>query len=368
MLQLTRNFRDYVLYLRRRQLIRRDWQAHYTKMFALHPDYRRPVVRDVEGAHRDRWQPFWRRLSLDTLRVCAGISGRAEPRVVPEEVFTADIEHCLNRLDWAPFFAHKSFYSLFLPADVFPDVLMHRIGGDYFHSTGQPIDPADVGARIQDFEYPLVCKPSTDSSGGKNVCFPAGPEELRDRLAALDNCVVQRLIRQHSFLDQFNSYGLNTLRVYTYKSVTTGDIHVLNATLRMGRGGSLDNVTSGGIFCYVHPDGRLHHYAVDKYGGKLTSHPDTGVCFAGPLTIPEFAAMKLLAVRLAARLPLVRVAGWDVVLDRDGRWRCIEVNLAGNTIRFAQYAGQPFFGDFTDEVIDYCLSHPRRQRAVRKVY
>jgi hypothetical protein len=61
------------------------------------------------------------------------------------------------------------------------------------------------------------------------------------------------------------------------------------------------------------------------------------------------------------------LAGWDMSLDDQGRWRCIEVNLEGNTIRFAQYAGQPFFGEFTDEVIDYCLHHPRRQRATSKV-
>jgi hypothetical protein len=39
------------------------------------------------------------------------------------------------------------------------------------------------------------------------------------------------------------------------------------------------------------------------------------------------------------------------------------VNLNSHTIRFAQYAGQPFFGDFTGEVVRYCSVHPHLRRA-----
>jgi len=155
---------------------------------------------------------------------------------------------------------------------------------------------------------------------------------------------------------------LNTLRVYTYKSVASDRIHVLNVALRMGRGGSLDNLTAGGIACYVRPDGRLNTYAVDNYGAKFDRHPDSGLPFGPNALIPAFSSLLDLTRELAAALPMIRIAGWDMSLDPEGRWRCIEVNLSGHSIRFAQYAGQPFFGELTDEVIHYCLRHPRRRR------
>ena len=368
MLQFTRSVRDYVLYLRRRRTIQRDWHKRHARIYADCPTYRRPVDAASEAAHQQLWQPFSRRVALDTLRVCGNASGLADPRVVPEDVFAVDIEPRLNRVDWAPFFSHKSFCSHFFAPDLFPETYFHRTGGDYFDRTGRPIDSADIGALAQDLPYPLVCKPSTDTFGGKGVSFPRDAEELRARLAAPGDVVVQAIVRQHPFLDEFNRHGLNTLRVYTYRSVTTGVVHVLHAALRMGRNGSLDNETAGGIVCYVHPNGRLHDYAVDKHGKKFAAHPDTGIAFSADLQIPDFGIMKQLLTEAAARIPHMRLAGWDATLDASGRWRCVEVNLAGLTTRFAQYAGQPFFGDFTDEVIAFCRNHPRYQRVSQRMF
>lgn len=61
---------------------------------------------------------------------------------------------------------------------------------------------------------------------------------------------------------------------------------------------------------------------------------------------------------MARDLFLIRLASLDVFLDRENNWRVLEVNLSGQTIRFSQYGGEPFFGRFTDEVIEYCRSRP----------
>jgi hypothetical protein len=134
----------------------------------------------------------------------------------------------------------------------------------------------------------------------------------------------------------------------------------------MGRGGSLDNETAGGIVCFLAPDGRLNSYAVDKHAGRFDEHPDSGVRFAEG-AIPNCATLWDRARGLGSRLPYMRLAGWDFYLDRTDEWRCLEVNLAWHTIRFAQYAGHPFFGSFTEEVRDYCASHPLVRRALWRV-
>ena len=45
----------------------------------------------------------------------------------------------------------------------------------------------------------------------------------------------------------------------------------------------------------------------------------------------------------------------DLCFDKNSKWRVVEVNTKGITIRFSQYGGKPFFGDFTEEVIEYSI-------------
>jgi hypothetical protein len=109
----------------------------------------------------------------------------------------------------------------------------------------------------------------------------------------------------------------------------------------------------------------LNEFAMNKYGQKLDRHPNTGMVFAAS-TLPDYGGLVALARLLGSRLPFIRLAGWDLCLRRDCGWRCIETSLQGRTIRFAQYAGEPFFAGFTQEVVEYCLRHPRlRSAAVR---
>jgi len=123
----------------------------------------------------------------------------------------------------------------------------------------------------------------------------------------------------------------------------------------MGRGGSLDNETSGGIHCRIGHDGMLEEYALDKYGTKYTVHPDTKTPFNR--MIPELEKLKNQSLRVAEKLFYTRIAGLDACYDRDGNWRMIEVNTNSHTIRSSQYWGVPFFREFTDEVIEHCTKN-----------
>ena len=102
----------------------------------------------------------------------------------------------------------------------------------------------------------------------------------------------------------------------------------------------------------------MNSYAVDKYAGKYWEHPDSRVGFSEDEHIPDYEAMVSLALRIAERLPLIRLASLDLCLDRDSGWRILEINLFSQTIRFAQYAGVPFFGEYTEEVVEYCEKFP----------
>ncbi len=47
-----------------------------------------------------------------------------------------------------------------------------------------------------------------------------------------------------------------------------------------------------------------------------------------------------------------RLVSIDMALDTNEKWRCIELTPFGQTMKFAQDAGEPFFGKFTDEIIN----------------
>ena len=341
------------LRIRRWRAIDHDWAARHKLVYLNNPLYATPCSSDVERAHLDLWKPIGRRPKMDTLRICANISGRLDIRIVPEELFACEVEDALRPATWAATVAHKSLYGRFFPQQLFPRSFLHRINGEYYDS-GLTIVPTDEAARLaRGLPYPVIVKPNWGSSGGVGVSIAATEKDLLGELAVRSDCVVQEYLYQHPYFQQFNSSGINSVRLYTYRSPQSGRVHILNHALRMGKGGSLDNETAGGIVCYFADGGRLNMYAVDKYGRKYMDHPDTNICFADATPVPSLGNLYEIAIALSNTIP-IRLAGWDFCMDLEGRWRCLEVNVQGNTIRFSQYAGIPFFGDLTEEVIECC--------------
>jgi hypothetical protein len=347
-----------LLHLRVRQLSKQNWRVRYKKVFKQYPEYRRPCSQSVESEHLAMWRALRPDINLDTVRLCAALSGRPNSAIIPEEVYVSEVERCLNRHSEAAYLNNKSFFNRWMPGAIFPQVFIHNIEGEFYNTNYQLLDPTSLEELLDSLPYPVVLKPSLGPGGGRGVCFPTDKTALKQQMRGKEDYIVQERIRQHEFLEQFNRHGLNTFRVYTYKSVITNEVHVLIAALRMGKGGSLDNETAGGILCPLTNDGVFTPYAVDKWATKYFKHPDTGIEFAAVGQMPQFDGMTKLVKQVARELYRTRLIGMDACLDTNGHWRMIEVNLFGHAPRFAQYGGFPFFGRFTQEVIEYCRKHP----------
>lgn len=330
-----------------------QWNRRYKKVFALNPDYKAPAEKSIEEAHLQYWRPYKSRINLSTLRVTKNISGISDPRIMPEEIFKSDIELTLNNTSAVEYLSFKSFYNRWFPGGAFPYDYFHNINGEWLDHDLNTVSFNVIKAMAKELDYPVVLKPNRDSLGGKNIFFPPNADELICLIKNRKNFLVQEKITQHPFFNQFNPHGLNTLRVYVYRSVKDNHLHILNIALRMGVGGSLDNETAGGIVVRVRKDGFLNGFALDKYGVKYLSHPDTGVNFNQKL--PDFDALPKLAMKIAHKIFFARLVGLDLCYDENQIWRMIEINISGATIRFAQYHGALFFDEFSDEVYDYCL-------------
>jgi hypothetical protein len=178
--------------------------------------------------------------------------------------------------------------------------------------------------------------------------------DVLDYCLKKQNIVIQELIHQHEYFRKFNPGSINTVRVYVYKSVSDNEWKFLFAALRMGKDGSMDNETSGGIFTTINNFGMMNDYAVDKFCTKFKTHPNSGYSFNE--VIPDFDQLIANSLFLANQIYLSRLIGLDMCYDKNHIWRAIEVNTTGHTTRFAQYAGQPFFGKYSNEIIEYCIN------------
>ncbi len=312
--------------------------------------FRNSLETKVIDKYIARWSPLGKKVEVDTFLLCYNLSGKIDYDIVPENIFCVLLEPLLNPYKEVSFFAMKNiYYKWFSDNKLFPKAYFHKIDGLYFDSDLVPINDIKSFINMSDFVFPIVLKASKDTYGGIGVRFANSRHEIFELLCEFDFFVCQEKLTQNTDLNQINTFGLNTIRVCLYRTIN-GKFVVLNHSIRFGVGGALDNETAGGIVCNISHEGVLNHYAVDKYANKFYEHPDTCVKFK-EVKIPLFNQLLETSLMLANELIACNLVSLDMVLDAAGAWRCVEVNLEGQTIRFAQYAGSGFFGSYTDEVL-----------------
>jgi len=311
------------------------------------------LLSDKQQEHQNKWQPLNEQFSMDTLNVCYSISGNDSSEFVPEELFEGVIEKKLNAK--APLFLqHKSFYNRLFPNSTFIKDYFHKMDGFYFSNEHNQLSNDELQLNIDSVDFPLIVKKSIDTAGGRDVNFVNNKSELLKAINLYDDLVVQPILKPHPYFQKFHDFGLNTIRACLYRSVKTGKVHLLNTTLRMGRDGHLDNETQGGLVCNIQKNGKLNEFVVDKYGAKFLEHPNSKIIFADAEGIPAFNELEQISISTAEKIPYANLISLDLAMDEAGDWKLIEIGLEFQTIRFAQYAGHPFFGEFTNEVIEYC--------------
>ncbi len=339
-------------YARARRGARVAWAWRFKQVFSSNPQLRAEPPGELLKQHMAVWSGFRRKVNLSDLKICANGNDHCDPRIVPEEIFVADIEPTLNGRTDLSLLANKSLYYKLYDPTPFPKAFFHQIYGRRYDAEFSPMDRRDLDGLLSALPYPVLSKPSRGTAGGVGVSISQNPEQLRAQMAQYPDLVIQEIIQQDAFFRRFNHHGLNTIRVNLYRSVSDDSLKFLNCALRMGVGGSLDNETDGGIVCHIDSEGYLTGTARDKFAVPFKCHPDTKLQFLE--AIPHFTEMKELALETGEQIPYGRLFSLDLCLDDSGHWRIIEINMHGQTIRFSQYAGIPFFGGHTEEVIEYC--------------
>ncbi len=324
---------------------------------------------EILSSYRKLWKTAGYKADPAWLKMYGNISGNWDHRYIPETLYYIVAEPCLNNKSFSKCFSDKNLSSLFIGEFELPCILASNIEGVYY----------DEGFNINDFQHikeqifsqkEFIIKPATDSGGGKDVTlwktegeklisskgevltFPGLLEKYRK------NFVIQKVIDQHPFYKQFNDSSVNTLRVFTYRSPVTEEVHLLHYILRVGAPGMVtDNQASGGFACGVTKDGKLSGVAVDKKGNRYNSI--NGIVLDKNLRLEFFDEISDTVKRAARKFYYSRLLGFDICVDKDGKIIIIEVNNQNNEINFYQMTEGPLFGEYTGEVVDWCAKNRR---------
>ncbi|MHC5353695.1 sugar-transfer associated ATP-grasp domain-containing protein [Myroides sp. LJL115] len=313
------------------------------------------LTKTEKSQYIEKWKIIDTNVDIDTVSICKALSGKFDVNIVPDYLYNTFFEPKLNNRREVYFLEVKNNYNRWFKGDYFPKLYLNKIGGSFYTMEGMEVIDSNDYLLKHDLVFPLVCKPSLDTYGGAGVQFVNNYEELDSAISVSDNLVIQEKIVQHEAINQISS-SINTVRVCLLKLPRNSEeVVVLNSSLRMGVDGGLDNESGNGIVCRLDSKGNFNNFALNKKGIKFETHPNTSFLFEGA-SLPYYKEMADVAIAITKQIPFANVVSLDMCLDNNSNWRCIEVNLFGQSIRFSQYAGYGFFGEYTDEVIANCLN------------
>lgn len=258
-------------------------------------------------------------------------------------------EHVLN-LRWSAFFLqHKGNLKYIIPAKNRPVTILQKIDGHIVYEDNTELTQEEaLGILSRKAEF--VYKIAMGTGGGRGV-RKVSPEDNIAELFGPNDLIFQEVVRQSSFLAQFNADSVNTFRLLTLN--INGNCTLLSSFLRMGAKGSfVDNLCSGGgVLVGISQDGKLSSFGIDKKYQKIYFAP-SGLSFSG-ISIPNWEAIKEKVTGFHKKIPYANLIGWDITLDESGEPIVIEINLDSAEIEAHQIFNGPVFGERLQEVKDY---------------
>jgi hypothetical protein len=373
--ELPRLHRDTVVRraMRRAELLRYWWE--YRGRLATLLKHVDSYGSRLTGEERRSVRAYWSRydisfLNLDWYRLFKGLTGRVDPRYIPEETFRTRLEPFLCRRDVSAAYHDKNQMDRIFADVARPRTIVRNIYGAYFDDSYQPIKRDAVPRNLAARKGSHFLKPAISGTGsGNNVArveFADGRFRIGANLLTLEQIegiyvqdfVIQEAVRQHASIAIFHPGSLNTLRVITLR--VDDVVRPIAATLRMGNGSHVDNGHAGGLLCGVDlASGRLTPFACDVLFRRYERHPLTAEIFEGR-TVISFAQVKSMAAAVHARLPYFDVLSCDIAVLEDGSPCLIEINTFGQGVEPHQFLkGAPLFDVDTERVLALVAARAR---------
>ena len=331
-----------------------------------------------EAQYIAKWKQLSRHVNPKYYRI---FSKYIEPtaNIVPEDICHNVIEHILNPAKHRVFYADKNMYDKLFQKGTLPDTILRCIQSSLYDSNYKIVDNVAVEELIKNVSHnSVILKPSVDSDSGHGVhLFRKGDDgifydcqdgkKLTSELlkSVGENWILQECIEQHPYMAAFNETSVNTLRVLVYRSPIDNKSRVLNTIMRIGKKGShIDNAHAGGLFIGISPEGKVGNFLCDQYGNKYGTFNDLNF-IDNDYVIPYFDKVKELAEYVGDSIVHLRLFALDVMIDKNGKPRLIEFNIYALSTWLFQFTTSNAFGEYTDEIIEYCKERKSQIERVR---
>lgn len=309
------------------------------------------------------WAPLVNCRSIWAYRLYSHFCGHS--KYILSQPVANELNRALNPEELLPVYTDKNIFDKMLPAGSLPKTVIRVMDGllmDAGYNVIENFTDKDLSAMLSHYSK-VVLKPTVDTDSGRGVrLFDLTNQRDINTLTVCyirksgNNMILQEAIRQSDFMSQFNPTSVNTLRVATYKSPYSGNVHILSAVIRMGAPGSdVDNLHQAGHMVRVDINtGELAKCCFNANGVSSKSHGS--IDFSNhTFIVPGWEYVKEFAKTVTRSLPHLKLLQLDIAIDKDGGPRLLEYNAGGFAMWIAQFTGTPALGEHTEEIRKYAL-------------
>ncbi len=298
---------------------------------------------------------YWHQMYYD-------ITGKKDPRFIPHNFADCTIVPYYNHREMVRAWTDKNYFQRFLPCLMFPEIYGQRIDGKYYDSCHQ----CYLSDEYEEFgkllylklkevrESQIIIKQTVNTKQGKGVqkCSAQTEEEIRTILAQNRDCpnfIIQKVIQQDPFFEQFNHSSLNIIRITTWRNGK--DIIIMAPCIRYGTPGSITDVSYVDgqeiIQCIgIRENGQIMDYYVTLSGEKKPIHYKIK-------NVPRWESLIEAVKHAHTYLEYFGIVAWDMTVDKDGNVICIEYNLYSPGTIVYQMAHGPMAKDETDSFMSF---------------
>lgn len=351
-----------------------DYQYHNLLRRQSNPSH---ISKNDLKQYKRKWGNLGMRVNPIYLKLFSQYCG-VDLNIIPEDISHNIIENILCPPLYRAYFEDKNMFDSILGQHRMPQTYLRCIDGKFYDASYTFVDQnADINLYEVLKPYKeFVIKPTRNSSSGNGVTLYTINLDAKHRIIPEsisfrklreihgDNFIVQQRLEQSVFMSQFSNTSINTLRLLVYKSVVDDRCHLINGCIRIGQAGSfLDNAHQGGkiVGLDIHT-GELGDYLINQYGDRFTEH--NGIDFSKKhFVVTDMNAIRKFSEDLCSDIPYHRCFNLDVMIDKAGIPKLIEFNISAMGIWAYQFLGNSCFGEYTDEIIDYCRDNLNRKQS-----
>ena len=205
-------------------------------------------------------------------------------------------------------FNDKNYWHILDNKNEFNDYFKKYLKRDYLnpHFTKEQL------SRFLKGKSKIMAKP-IDGVGGEGIkIIDAKDKNIYEEY---NNYLLEEVITQNKKLAELYDKSVNSIRMFTF--FDGKNAYLLQAILKLGNGGYVDNFSSGGMYAFLNDKGVVITPAIDKDDNIFGIHPISKKQILN-FQVSQFEEAKKLVLEAAKEIPQIKYIGWDVAISDKG--------------------------------------------------